>query len=125
MKLLRYGLPGMEKPGMLDPDGHIRDLSNSILDVNGSSLCPDVLGWLTELDPTSLPLVEDNPRLQARMNENIFDVIEGLQPLAKEKGCTLSQLALAWCVQQPGVTSPIIGPRTMAQLEDNCSETQQ
>src|SRR3712207_7050478 len=36
-----------------------------------------------------------------------------------EKGCTLSQLALAWCVQQPGVTSPIIGPRTMEQLEDN------
>ena len=63
--------------------------------------------------------VETNPRLQARMNENIFDVVEGLQPVADEKGATLSQVALAWCVQQPGVTSPIIGPRTMAQLEDN------
>jgi aryl-alcohol dehydrogenase-like predicted oxidoreductase len=31
----------------------------------------------------------------------------------------MSQFALAWCVQQPGVTSPIIGPRTMEQLEDN------
>jgi aryl-alcohol dehydrogenase-like predicted oxidoreductase len=48
-----------------------------------------------------------------------FDVIEGLQPLADEKGCNLSQLALAWCIQQPGVTSPIIGPRTMEQLKDN------
>ena len=63
--------------------------------------------------------VATNPRLQARMNDNIFDVVEGLQPLATDKGCTMSQLALAWCVQQPGVTSPIIGPRTMAQLEDN------
>jgi aryl-alcohol dehydrogenase-like predicted oxidoreductase len=63
--------------------------------------------------------IEDNARLQARMNENIFDVIEGLQPLANEKGCTMSQLALAWCAQQPGVTSPIIGPRTMDQLQDN------
>ncbi|MCZ0940772.1 MAG: aldo/keto reductase, partial [Caldilineaceae bacterium] len=44
---------------------------------------------------------------------------EGLLPLAQAKGCTLSQLALAWCAQQQGVTSPIIGPRTMEQLEDN------
>jgi aryl-alcohol dehydrogenase-like predicted oxidoreductase len=53
------------------------------------------------------------------MTEQVFDVVDGLRPLAQEKGCTLSQLALAWCVQQPGVTSPIIGPRTMAQLQDN------
>jgi len=48
-----------------------------------------------------------------------FDIVEKLEALAKGKGCTTSQLALAWCVQQPGITSPIIGPRTMAQLEDN------
>jgi aryl-alcohol dehydrogenase-like predicted oxidoreductase len=63
--------------------------------------------------------VESNPRLRARMVEAVFDVVEGLQPLADAKGCTLSQLALAWCMNQPGVTSPIIGPRTMEQLEDN------
>jgi aryl-alcohol dehydrogenase-like predicted oxidoreductase len=63
--------------------------------------------------------IADSAHLQARMNENIFNVIEGLQPVADEKGCTLSQLALAWCMQQPGVTSPIIGPRTMEQLKDN------
>ena len=60
----------------------------------------------------------DSPQAK-RMTEQAFDVIEGLEPLAEEKGCTLSQFALAWCVQQPGVTSPIIGPRTMEQLEDN------
>lgn len=63
--------------------------------------------------------IANNPRLQARMTNDLYDVVEGLQPLAQAKGCTLSQLALAWCIQQPGITSPIIGPRTMAQLEDN------
>jgi len=48
-----------------------------------------------------------------------FDVIEGLAALAAEKGCTPSQLALAWLAGQPGVTAPIIGPRTLEQLADN------
>jgi len=63
----------------------------------------------------------DNPIMERRVKEKdrIFDVVEQLQPIAQEKGCTLAQLALAWCAQQPGVTSPIIGPRTMEQLEDN------
>ncbi|MEZ4866084.1 MAG: aldo/keto reductase [Caldilineaceae bacterium] len=63
--------------------------------------------------------VANNPRLQARMTSDIFDVIEGLEPIAQSKNCTMAQLALAWCMQQPGITSPIIGPRTMAQVEDN------
>jgi len=48
-----------------------------------------------------------------------FDVVERLAEIAAEKGCTPSQLALAWCMHQPGITAPIIGPRTMQQLEDN------
>ena len=63
--------------------------------------------------------IQDNPIMQQRFNENVFDVIEGIQPLVEAKECTMSQFALAWCVQQPYVTSPIIGPRTMEQLEDN------
>ncbi len=54
-----------------------------------------------------------------RYNDKILAVVEALVPLAEAKGCTLSQLALAWCLRQPGVTSPIIGPRTLEQLEDN------
>jgi len=46
-------------------------------------------------------------------------VVDTVRELAIEKGCTASQLALAWCAGQPGITSPIIGPRTMEQLEDN------
>ncbi|HZP57116.1 MAG TPA: aldo/keto reductase [Dehalococcoidia bacterium] len=62
---------------------------------------------------------QSNPVYRRRLNDRIYDVIEGLQPIADAKGCTLSQLALAWVMQQPGVTSPIIGPRTMEQFEDN------
>ncbi len=62
---------------------------------------------------------ESEPPLARRKNDSIYDIVEGLSPLATAKGCTLSQFALAWCFQQPGITSPIIGPRTMEQLEDN------
>ena len=42
-----------------------------------------------------------------------------MESIAQEKDCSPSQLALAWCAHQPGITSPIVGPRTMEQLEDN------
>ncbi len=60
-----------------------------------------------------------NAMQQRRFNERIFDVIEGLEPIAANNGSSLAQFALAWVMAQPGVTSPIIGPRTMEQLEDN------
>ncbi len=48
-----------------------------------------------------------------------YDVVDVLKAISAEKGCTPSQLALAWCMNQPGITSVIIGPRTTAHLEDN------
>ena len=48
-----------------------------------------------------------------------FNVLDVVLAIAAEKGCTPSQFALAWCAQQPGITSPIVGVRTMEQLEDN------
>jgi aryl-alcohol dehydrogenase-like predicted oxidoreductase len=48
-----------------------------------------------------------------------FKVVECLEDLAKSKGCTVGQMSLAWNMHQPGITSPIIGPRTMEQLDDN------
>jgi len=58
-------------------------------------------------------------RTERLFSEVSVQVLHAVQALAKEKGCTPSQLSLAWVTQQPGVTSPIIGPRTIAQLEDN------
>ena len=63
MKLLRYGPPGQEKPGLLDRSGKIRDLSGQIADLKGSALGPRGLDRLRNLDAESLPLVEGKPRL--------------------------------------------------------------
>ncbi len=54
-----------------------------------------------------------------RATELAWDVLDELRSLAKAKGCSVSQLALAWVCAQPGVTAPIIGPRTFEQVEDN------
>jgi ureidoglycolate lyase len=63
MKLLRYGPPGGEKPGLLDASGTIRDLSGTIPDLAGEALSPAGLDKLRALDPASLPAVSGNPRL--------------------------------------------------------------
>ncbi|MEC7962055.1 MAG: fumarylacetoacetate hydrolase family protein, partial [Pseudomonadota bacterium] len=63
MKLLRYGAPGAEKPGLLDQDGALRDLSGVISDVAGEALSDESLAKLRDLDPATLPLVDGDPRL--------------------------------------------------------------
>ncbi|HEJ7172642.1 TPA: fumarylacetoacetate hydrolase family protein [Serratia marcescens] len=65
MKLLRYGQPGQERPGMLDAQGRLRDLSQHIADVGGAALLPASLAKLRALDSAALPLVEGQPRLGA------------------------------------------------------------
>jgi 2-keto-4-pentenoate hydratase/2-oxohepta-3-ene-1,7-dioic acid hydratase in catechol pathway len=63
MKLLRYGLRGQEKPGLLDAQGRIRDLSGYVGDIAGDVLSPEGLARLKALDPAGLPLVEGAKRL--------------------------------------------------------------
>ena len=65
MKLLRYGPAGREKPGMLDAEGVIRDLSGEVDDIAGEVLLPDSIGRLRALDPVNLPKVEGDPRMGA------------------------------------------------------------
>lgn len=65
MKLLRYGAPGAEKPGLLDAQGQIRDLSERVADIAGDVLTPQSLARLAAIDPESLPLVSGSPRLGA------------------------------------------------------------
>ena len=63
MKLLRYGATGAEKPGMLDADGVLRDLSGVIGDISGDVLSDAGLDKLRALDPATLPAVDGTPRL--------------------------------------------------------------
>ncbi|SDH85122.1 ureidoglycolate lyase [Pseudomonas flavescens] len=65
MKLLRYGAKGAEKPGLLDADNQIRDLSGHVADIAGDVLTPAGLAALAQLDPASLPVVSGNPRIGA------------------------------------------------------------
>jgi 2-keto-4-pentenoate hydratase/2-oxohepta-3-ene-1,7-dioic acid hydratase in catechol pathway len=63
MKLLRYGPAGAEKPGLLDADGNVRDLSGLVLDLAGEVLSPASLARLAALDPARLPLVAEPGRI--------------------------------------------------------------
>ena len=63
MKLVRYGMAGAEKPGLIDTDGRIRDLSGHIADGAGAAIDPAKLAELGRIDPASLPLVSGDPRL--------------------------------------------------------------
>ena len=67
MKLLRYGLPGQEKPGVLDGKGRVRDLSGVIADVAGAALLPDSLAKLRGIDVNTLPLVAGTPQKDLRL----------------------------------------------------------
>jgi len=65
MKLVRYGASGAEKPGLIDNNGQIRDLSQHIDDLDGNALSPDKLDALRKIDSETLPLVAGDPRLGA------------------------------------------------------------
>ena len=63
VKLVRYGPAGQEKPGLVDADGGIRDLSGEVDDIAGDFLLPEGMARLEALDPASLPRVDGSPRL--------------------------------------------------------------
>ncbi|WP_434676419.1 ureidoglycolate lyase [Pseudomonas sp. D3-10] len=63
MKLLRYGEKGSEKPGLLDDDHQVRDLSGHVPDIAGNVLEPEGLARLAAIDPHSLPVVTGQPRI--------------------------------------------------------------
>ena len=74
MKLLRYGAPGAEKPGLLDTSGRVRDLSGSVSDIAGQTLRPACLKALQALDVDTLPLIDGVPQQDLRLGPCIGDV---------------------------------------------------
>jgi 2,4-diketo-3-deoxy-L-fuconate hydrolase len=63
MKLVRFGPKGREKPGLIAPDGRLRDLSGHVADIGWSELSPAGQKRLRALDPATLPIVRGKPRL--------------------------------------------------------------
>jgi len=74
MKLLRYGPKGHEKPGVLDTQGRVRDLSAELDDLHGASLLPESLARLRSLDLSTLPLVDGVPQQDLRLGPCVTGV---------------------------------------------------
>ncbi len=108
MKLLRYGPVGQEKPGMLDADGKLRDLTGKVGDIAGDTLSPAGLAKLKAIDPTSLPLVSGNPRIGACVGNVGKFIAVGLNysDHAAETGAKVPEEPILFMK----ATSSIVGP---------------
>ncbi len=108
MKLLRFGNPGSERPGVLDNDGRLRDLSQYINDLRGDALLPESLARLRQLDLYSLPLVEGNPRIGACVGSIGKFICIGLNYAdhAAETGADIPQEPVVFSKW----TSAVVGP---------------
>ena len=121
MKLLRYGPKGKEKPGLLDKDGKIRDLSATIADVNPETLAPAALDRLRKLDPASLPLVSGTPRLGPCLTQIPKIVCVGLNYTdhAKETGAAIPKEPILFMK----ATSSLSGPNDDVMLPKGSEKT--
>jgi len=117
MKLLRYGTLGAEKPGMLDQDGAIRDLSGVIGDVAGEALHDESIARLRDLNPADLPLVGGNPRIGACVGQVGKFICIGLNYAdhAAESGMTLPDEPVVFFK----ATSAICGPDDDVEIPRN------
>lgn len=108
MKLLRYGPHGQEKPGLLDRNGGIRDLSNIIADLTPDTLSPSALDRLRALDPASLPLVSTEPRIGACVAGVSKLVCVGLNYIdhAKETGFAVPPEPILFQKATTSITGP-------------------
>lgn len=121
MKLLRYGPKGQEKPGLLDAEGRIRDLSGVVPDIAGEAIEPAGLAKLAKLDPASLPLVSDEPRLGACVAGTGKFICIGLNYAdhAAETGAQIPKEPIIFMK----ATSAIIGPNDDVEIPRHSVKT--
>jgi 2,4-diketo-3-deoxy-L-fuconate hydrolase len=91
MKLVRFGAPGAEKPGLVDAQGAVRDLSAHVKDITGDMLSPASLDKLRKIDPKSLPAAPQGVRLGAPITAVTNFIAVGLnyEDHAKETGAAI------------------------------------
>ena len=116
MKLLRYGPIGAEKPGLLDPEGHIRDLSAVVRDIDGFALSPASLKMLAAYDWKVLPKVEGTPRIGACVARPVNFICIGLNYAdhAAETGAAIPKEPIVFLKSlgaYAGPNDPVIIPR--------------
>jgi 2-keto-4-pentenoate hydratase/2-oxohepta-3-ene-1,7-dioic acid hydratase in catechol pathway len=122
MKLLRHGDRSKEKPGMLDPEGRIRDLSGVVPDISGETLSRSVLERLAKLDPATLPLVSGSPRLGAPIGvvPKFFGIGLNYRDHAEETGMPIPEVPIVFakassCVSGPH--DPVLAPKGFERMD--------
>lgn len=108
MKLARYGRPGKEKPGLIDREGRLRDLSGHLEDITPATMAPAEMRRLKKLDPASLPLVKGRPRLGVPLNGIGKIVCIGLnyRDHAAEAGATPPEKPIAFFKPTTSLNGP-------------------
>lgn len=121
MKLLRFGPVGQEKPGLLDADGRIRDLSAHVSDISGAAILPESLERLKRLNPGDLPLVEGTPRLGPCLADSGKFVCIGLNysDHAAETGAKVPSEPIVFMK----ATSAIVGPNDAIEIPRGSHKT--
>ena len=122
MKLVRYGPPGREKPGLIDADGVLRDLSRKVKDIDGATLAPSALAALKKVDTRRLPAVKGKPRLGPCVAMPSKFVAIGLNYIdhARETGAPIPEYPVVFfkapsCIV--GANDNIVAPRDSTQLD--------
>jgi 2-keto-4-pentenoate hydratase/2-oxohepta-3-ene-1,7-dioic acid hydratase in catechol pathway len=119
MKLVRYGATGQEKPGMIDADGTLRDLSAHVVDITGATLGDDSIAKLRALDPATLPAVQGNPRMGACVGDIGKFMCIGLNYAdhAAETGADIPEHPILFMKANSAITGPnddVVMPRGSA-----------
>jgi 2-keto-4-pentenoate hydratase/2-oxohepta-3-ene-1,7-dioic acid hydratase in catechol pathway len=121
MKLLRYGAPGAEKPGLLDSTGAIRDLSGTVPDISGETLLPESLARLRKIDAASLPRVSGTPRIGPCVGRVGKFICIGLNysDHAAESGMAVPKEPIVFMK----ATSSIVGPNDSLEIPRGSTKT--
>src|SRR5450631_1808957 len=108
MKLVRYGKNGFEKPGMLDTEGNLRDLSGVIANIDSQTITPKGLAKLRAVSPGSLPVVKGKPRFGVPYTGISKVVAIGLNysDHAKEAGMPVPRLPIVFYKATTSIQGP-------------------
>lgn len=122
MKLVRFGDPGAEKPGIVDSDGNVRDLSGHISDVTGETVSSASLDKLRQVDVTSLPKAPDDVRLGAPIagTRNFIAVGLNYEDHARETGAPIPSEPILFNKLANAIVGPtdnVIMPRGSKKLD--------
>lgn len=122
MKLVRFGAQAAEKPGILDPEGHIRDLSGVIDDIGGETLGPEGLARLKSLELASLPAVAGKPRIgvPVAVVPKFLGIGLNYRDHAAETGMPIPEVPIVFakassCVSGP--YDPVLAPKGFERMD--------